>query len=398
MRPRQRGRTGVGRSDDLRLVRSDDAVAAGSQYRQSVRRFLPLLRRFWFDTAVVAGIVLGIGEALLQPNAGVSRWFELVATVAVLSPLLVRRRFPFGAPVAVGVALAVASFFDHSFLYDLAPASAGVAAVFLVGTVAPRSRALIGLALTFGVVAVATHNDPGGGVDDFAAIALGLAPVWLLGAALRRKQEEAQLAVADERARIARELHDVVGHNVSVMTVQAAAVRRLLRSDQGREREALLAVERSGREAMAEMRRMVGVLRHAGDKASLTPQPSLSQLGKLVEKTRRAGLPVDLLVEGTAIELSPGVDLAAYRVVQEGLTNALKHSRATRAEVRVRYGDGQVEVSVTNDGRPDSNGRRTGHGLVGMRERVAVYGGQLEAGPQPSGRFRLRARLPAAPT
>jgi signal transduction histidine kinase len=316
----------------------------------------------------------------------------------VVAPLLLRRWFPFGTLVAVGLALAALSFVDHGLIYDLAPATAGAAAVFLAGMAVPRSRAVAGLALAFGVVAIAMHNDPGGGIDDFGAIALALVPAWLLGLALRRKHEEAELAVADERARIARELHDIVGHSISVMTVQAAGVRRLLRPEQERERTALLAVERAGREALAEMRRMVGVLRRSDEAAALVPQPGLRQLDALVEQSRQAGLPVALHVEGDPVELPPGVDLAAYRVVQEGLTNALKHARATHAQVEVRYADGQVEVCVSNDGRLDAAVDEAGHGLVGMRERVAVYGGELEAGPQPAGWFRLRVTLPAEQT
>src|SRR6266540_1073819 len=368
-------------ADDLLLVRAEEAERPVSQYLQSVRRY-------WFDLAVGTAIAFGISQALFQPS-----WFDAVASVVIIAPIFARRRFPFGAPVAVGIAMAAASLFDHSVVYDLAPAVAGIAAVFLVGMAQPLSRAVVGLALMFAVVGIAAHNDPGGGVDDFAAIALGLTPCWLLGLALRRKQEEAELAVADERARIARELHDIVGHGVSVMTVQAAAVRRLLRSDQERERDALLAVERTGREALAEMRRMVGVLRRSEEAEALSPQPGLRHLDALVEKSRQAGLPVDLQVEGAAVELPPGVDLAAYRVVQEGLTNALKHARATRAEVQVRYSDREIEVSVANDGRPESGAEGAGHGLLGMRERVAVYGGELEAGPQPAGWFRLRVRL-----
>jgi signal transduction histidine kinase len=364
-----------------------------------VSGLLPLLRRRWFDAAIGMAIALGIAWALLGLNGGShSRWFEAAAALVIISPLFARKRFPVGAPVAVGIALAAASFVDHGVIYELAPALAGVAAVFLVGMAQPPSRSFAGLAVAFVVVGIAAHNDPGGGVDDFAVIALALTPCWLLGMALRRKHDEAELAVADERARIARELHDIVGHSVSVMTVQAAAVRRLLRSDQERERAALLAVERTGREALAEMRRMVGVLRRSEEAEALAPQPSLRDVDALVEKARHAGLPVDLQVEGAPVELPPGVDLAAYRVVQEGLTNALNHARATRAEVKVRYRDGEVEVSVANDGRADSSVDEAGHGLVGMRERVAVYGGEIEAGPQPAGWFRLRVTLPAPPT
>ena len=244
----------------------------------------------------------------------------------------------------------------------------------------------------------------------FANILFGI--VWTSGSALGRKFEEAdeakeraaraerereqraRTAVAEERARIARELHDVVGHSVSVMTVQASGVRRLLRPDQDREREALLVVERTGREALAEMRRMVGVLRRPEEAPALAPQPSLDHLSRLVEQAREAGLPVELRIEGEAIQLPAGVDLTAYRLVQEGLTNVVKHAEATRAEVLVNYGDGYVEVTVRDDGKGVGNGDGGGHGLVGMRERVSVYGGEIDAGPQTGGGYRLRAKLP----
>ena len=188
----------------------------------------------------------------------------------------------------------------------------------------------------------------------------------------------------------------MVGHSVSVMTVQASAARRLLRPHQEREREALLVVEQTGREALAEMRRMVGVLRRPEEAPALAPQPSLEHLDKLIVQTREAGLPVELHVEGTPEPLPAGVDLTAYRLVQEGLTNAIKHARARRAEVVVRYGDGHVELTVTDDGSGDGGGESGGHGLVGMRERVSVYGGEFDAGPLPTGGYQLRARLPVS--
>ncbi len=188
--------------------------------------------------------------------------------------------------------------------------------------------------------------------------------------------------MAEERARIARELHDVVGHSVSVMTVQAAGVRRLLEPEQEREREALEIVEQTGREALAEMRRLVGVLRRPEEAPALAPQPSLEHLDRLVAQAREAGLPVELRVEGDPVQLAAGLDLTAYRFVQEGLTNALKHARASHAEVLVRYDDGHVELTVSDDGSGDGGGESGGHGLVGMRERMSVYGGELEAGPQ----------------
>jgi signal transduction histidine kinase len=201
--------------------------------------------------------------------------------------------------------------------------------------------------------------------------------------------------VEEERARIARELHDAVGHSVSVMTVQASAVRRLLTPEQQRELEALTAVEQTGRDALAEMRRMVGVLRDPSDGPALAPQPGLDQLDRLIEQTREAGLPVELRVEGERAALPPGLDLTAYRLVQEGLTNALKHARASKAQVLLRYEPNAVEILVSDDGRGGATSHgRAGHGLIGMRERVSLYAGQLSAGPRDGGGFELRAQLP----
>jgi signal transduction histidine kinase len=171
-------------------------------------------------------------------------------------------------------------------------------------------------------------------------------------------------------------------------------VRRLLRPEQEREREALLIVEQTGREALAEMRRLVGVLRRPEEAPALAPQPSLEHLDKLVAQVRESGLTVDLKVEGDAAKLPASVDLAAYRLVQEGLTNTLKHAQAHRAEVLVRYGNGEVELVVADDGNGIGGGDGGGHGLVGLRERIAVCGGQLETGPRTGGGYEVRARLP----
>jgi len=209
----------------------------------------------------------------------------------------------------------------------------------------------------------------------------------------RARADEAVRAVAEERARIARELHDVIAHSVSVMVVQAAGVRRLLAPEQERERQALETVEHTGRQALAEMRRLLGVLRRDDERPELSPQPGLAKIDDLLEQAREAGLPVDLAVEGDPVELPPGIDLAAYRIVQEALTNTLKHAGPARAHVRVRYAPGELELRVSNDGRVAANGGGGGYGLVGMRERVALYGGKLEAGPAEDG-FCVCARLP----
>ena len=262
------------------------------------------------------------------------------------------------------------------------------------------------------MTAIVNNNDPKGGVGNFSSSSFLFTVAWAIGFGLGRKfheaeeakerlaqaerarAEQARLAVADERTRIARELHDVVGHSVSVMTVQASAARRLLKPHQEKEREALLVVEQTGREALAEMRRMVGVLRRPEEAPALAPQPSLEHLDRLIEQTREAGLARRAAGRGRSRAAAGGVDLTAYRLVQEGLTNAIKHARAQHAEVVVRYGDGHVELTVTDDGTGDGGGESGGHGLVGMRERVSVYGGELEAGPLPGGGYRLHARLP----
>ena len=204
----------------------------------------------------------------------------------------------------------------------------------------------------------------------------------------------AQRAVAEERARIARELHDVIAHSVSVMTVQAGAVRRLLQPGQERERLALEAIESTGREALTEMRRLVGLLRRQGTVPDFSPQPSMRAVDVLVGTIREAGLPVELAVEGEPRELAPGVDLAAYRVIQEALTNALKYAGPARAWVTVRWREDEIEVEIANDGSSEAVGDGTGHGLIGLRERVALVGGTIESGPRAGGGFVVTARLP----
>ncbi len=384
-----------------------------------MKRLWRLARRFWFDALVLVVLGIGLTGAVLGRGHEVGPegplWFDELAMLAIVVPLFARRRFPFGAPVAVGLAAAATSFVDRTVVpFDGVTFIVGCAALFLVGSLRDPRQAVAGFAVGEGVLAVVVHNDPRSGVGNFVVATIIFTIVWAIGFGVGRKSVEADearqravraehereegalAAVVEERARIARELHDVVGHSVSVMTVQASGVRRLLRPEQEREREALLIVERTGREALAEMRRMVGVLRRPEEAPALAPQPSLEHLDRLVDQAREAGLPVELRVEGDAVDLPAGVDLTAYRLVQEGLTNALKHARATRAEVLVSYGDGQIEVIVSDDGKGVGNGDGGGHGLVGMRERVSVYGGELDAGPQQGGGYRLWAKLPLA--
>jgi signal transduction histidine kinase len=381
------------------------------------RNLLSLAGRYWFDALILVGVGFGLAEVVV--NQGHKNgpegplWFDVLAMLAIILPLFFRRRFPFGAPVAVGAAIAASSFVDgHLIPSGLITNLAAISAFVLMGMLRDRTQAIAGFAYGLGVAAIVIHNDPNAGVSNFVFVSLVDAIAWTIGLLVSRKfheadlareralkaerdrEERARLAVSDERARIARELHDVVGHSVSVMTVQASAARRLLRPHQEKEREALLVVEQTGREALAEMRRVVGVLRRPEESPALAPQPTLEQIERLVENTREAGLPVDLRIEGEPVQLPAGLDLTAYRLVQEGLTNTLKHARAQRAEVVVRYEDGYVELTVSDDGQGGGNGGGGGHGLVGMRERVSVYGGELEAGRRAGGGFRLRARLP----
>jgi signal transduction histidine kinase len=231
---------------------------------------------------------------------------------------------------------------------------------------------------------------------------------WAAGRAVRRRrlserraeQEKARAAAAigEERARIARELHDVVAHAISVMLLQARGGRRVLEAEPADAREAFATIERTGHQALEEMRRLLGMLRASDEQLALAPQPTLKELDKLVEQVQAAGLPVQVAIEGEPRELPPGVDLSAYRIVQEALTNALKHAGPARARVLLRYDADELELEIADDGAGSGDGSGSGHGLIGMRERVSVYGGELQAGRRPEGGYALRARLPLGST
>ena len=236
--------------------------------------------------------------------------------------------------------------------------------------------------------------------------ALVFAGPWVVGRTIRRRRlrerqlerekAEAEEAIVEERARIARELHDVVAHAISVIVLQARGGRKLIDSEPGETRAALDAIERTASQALAEMRRMLELLREGDEQLALAPQPSLSQLDLLAERVRAAGLPVDVEVRGKPVALPPGVDLSAYRIVQEALTNALKHAGPAKTRVIVNYEPGELILEIVDDGTGDSNGAGAGHGLAGIRERVSLYGGDVEAGTRADGGYALRARLPYA--
>lgn len=396
------------------------AVGGAAGYREHVNAWRHSVQRWWVE--IVAGVlgVSGMIDAMAHPIAyegvdkGEPEWLVVVMPLLLAAPLLFRRRFPLPAGLGVLLVGIVGSFLlTGEAIVD--GFSGFIIILLAVVVIAARDMpsAILGLLVAYAGVVAINQNARDQAAGDYFFPALFFTIVWigsqvfhLRGDRLReaearaqdlasRREQEARRAVADERARIARELHDVVGHSVSVMTVQASAVRRVLLPDQERERQALLTVEETGRQALAEMRRMVGVLRRPEDSPSLAPQPSLEHVEAVVQRARDSGLDVELRFDGEPRQIAPGLDLTAYRIVQEGLTNVVKHAGASRADVVICFGDDEIELVVTDDGRGATNGDpQGGHGLVGMRERVGVYGGELEAGPAPGGGYRLRARLP----
>ena len=373
-------------------------------------------RRRWTASPgadVALGLLLGLvslqsafdSQGLKEPGWAVLGLIELTAL-----PLAVRRRWPI---TVLAVTLSAAIVGDLlSFGFQL---PGPVIALYTVAAHCGRPRSLVaagGTALAVAVPVVGrAAAEPAFPVAAYAVFATA----WALGDGLRsrraylaelegraerlaREQEErARRAVADERARIARELHDVISHNVSVMVVQAAAGGDVFAARPERAREALAAIESTGREALAELRRLLDVVRPADERdeaVALAPRPGLARLPELIEHVTAAGLRVDLLIAGTPREAAPGVDVCAYRIVQEALTNTLKHARASRAEVALRYDDASLELEVVDDGSGAEGGGGAGRGLIGMRERAALFGGELAAGPRPGGGFGVRARLP----
>lgn len=386
-------------------------------YAQRMKRTIALARTYWLELAAIIAAANAALEVALRRDAAnapeLSPWLGAPVLVLLVLPLLARRRWPFAAGTGLWLFAAALSFVDGRLVsFSASVFVAGMAASFLLGNLKDARQARVGLLVVLGGAAIIVHNDPAASAADFVFLPALFAFLWLAGMAVRlggaradaaelqaarlaRDREEAmRFAIADERTRIARELHDVLGHSVSAMTIQASAVRRRLAPEQQEEHEALLSVERTGREALAEMRRLVGLLRMDDGQVDLEPQPGLARLPQLIEQARGLGQTVAFNVEGNPVTLPPGVDLAAYRVVQEGLTNARKHSKAPSAEVRLRYRDTCIEVEVRDYGTGDNAPGVGGLGLVGLKERVSIFGGELEAGPRPEGGYLLRARLP----
>lgn len=356
----------------------------------------------------LALVLLSLSEvAIWWGRGGVAREHAVgVAVIAALvtSAVAVRRRFPF----VVGVGAVALTSFEIAFWGDpqLIPTSIAFFLLLYALTVwtPPRLFAIgVGLLIAMNLASAA---GPKGSLSHAAFFTIvTLVVMLLIRRVLGDRERRAQLAererdvaareaVVGERARIARELHDAIAHNVSMMVVQAGAERRVLNGRQGSTGEVLQTIEEIGRGALTEMRRLVGMLREGGEE-QLSPQPGLSDLPRLVAQVREAGLPVELTVAGNQRRLPVGIELSAYRIVQEALTNALKHAGDTTASVSVCYGEDTLELEIVDNGAGVTTEVPSGgHGLAGMRERVALYGGRIDTDHKPSGGFRVRVLLP----
>jgi signal transduction histidine kinase len=354
----------------------------------------------------LAALATAVGAAAHHGRASVGVPLSVIACL----PLLARRRHPL---IALAVATAVL-IVQVSALGFFVPLPTGIALFTVADQLERRDSLLAGAATLIAITPPLWANAGWTHVPNLVGPLLGCSVAWLIGDSigtrrryvgaleeraerLEREQEaEAARAVAEEQARIARELHDVIAHTLSVIVVQAAAARDVFASRPERALEALHAIERSGRGALQELRGLLGSVR--GEEVSFAPPPRLADLDQLVEELRGSGLPVRLTVEGEAAALPEAVDRSAYRVVQEALTNTLKHAQARRAEVALRWQEDALEVEISDDGIGSTVTNGTGHGIVGMRERLALLGGSLTAGPAADGGFRVLARFPLATT
>jgi signal transduction histidine kinase len=384
----------------------DAAVAVGA----AASAVFEVAQRTTQDQVLKPGVAIVTQTASVHPAAA-----TLVAAALTALPLAVRRLYPITAWLVIVAAIVALRHDVTSDTFNLVqvPPIAFATAVFAAYSAMVHSRyrnLAIGAVLIVTLAVTATFADtlprfPGRLTALFAIVPATVAGLSIRelrrrlrdsAARLRRATEEHEAAtrraIDAERARIASELHDVVTHNVSVMVVQAGAARSVLASSPAEAEQALLAVEAGGRTAMTELRNLLGLLSPSGDEGALRPQPGLGELDTLIGRVSAAGLPVQLQVSGTPRPLSPGADLAAYRVVQEALTNVLRHAGQAATSVVVRWGE-QLVITVSDNGCGASSGV-PGRGLLGLAERLSLYGGELDAGPRPGGGWQVRAVVP----
>jgi signal transduction histidine kinase len=387
-----------------------------------VSRLWWFARSYGVDLLIAVAAIEGTLEVALRHDVArqldTTLWFTVPAVAAVVLGLLWRRRFPFAAPAAVWLLAATLSSVDGRLIGSVAVLNvAGMAASFLLGKLRDVFQGRVGLVVVVSGAAIVVYNDPTHSAGELFFTPGLFAIGWLAGFALRERaaqadaaeqratdaeggrEENARRAVFEERVRIARELHDVVAHHVSMMGVQAGAARVVIDSDRVKAKEALTAIEVSSRQAVGELHRLLGFLRQAGDQDDLAPRPGLSQLPRLAASMSESRLAVAVSIEGEERSLPSMIGVSAYRIVQEALTNTLKHAAASRADVRVRYWPDELEVEIIDDGRGAtalSGTRPGGLGLIGMRERAALHGGQLTAGTVSGGGFAVRVKLPTS--
>ncbi len=376
----------------------------------------------WLDGAIGVAATMATWIELWAParHGGACRLAGLmILAVLIGMPLAWRRRAPLAVLTVILAANVGSGVLASQLVNGQGPAAAFLAvllAVFSFGAYAQGRRILAGGLILAAVLggAVVYGSVSGDGTDYGFWVAAGI--FWIMGLLFRQRllrvaelqahadrlqlehAEKAQWAVVEERSRIARELHDVISHSVSVMVIQAGAARHTLDSADEEVRESLQSIETAGREALAELRRLLGILRRPDDEPALAPVPGLARVGVLIEQMREAGLPTELRVEGEPAGIAPGVDLTAYRIIQEALTNSLRHAGPAKAQVSIRYRPHELDLEITDDGRGGTaQADGTGNGLAGMRERVSLYGGTLDAGRGDAG-FTVHARLPAGRT
>jgi signal transduction histidine kinase len=360
--------------------------------------------------------VLVLWDTRAGGRLGGLRPVQIVAILTICLALIARRRAPLVAVAIIAAAAITQSLVSPEFRHNSFTEFVAVLIITysLARYAGPRGQ-IVGAALLAALVTTIVLRDrranlPGDLIEELALLAAAFA----IGTVTRRRYEQTKRAerrtelvrgeqeiltrqaIAEERSRISRELHDLVAHGVGVMVVQAGAGRLALDHDTNHAKEAFLAIEDTGRHALADMRRLVGLLREGDGRVPASPQPGLGDIDPLVDRVRASGLNVKLDIRGTRRAISPGLDLAAYRIIQEALTNVLKHAQASRVDVTIDYRDTDLELLVTDDGcgPPPPAQPGGGHGLVGMRERVLLYGGELHTAARDGGGFELRARLP----
>lgn len=376
-----------------------------------MQRARSIMKRYGFDLILVLILVIGLLEATRGIDA--DGWLGIVVVMALVAALSARRRFPFAAPLLVWVIGAVVSFVDGRMMTSSFAANmCGLLAAYLLGGIADTTRARAGLGAVLVSVVVVIANNPAVAPLDFLTIPSTFLAAWLVGYALRLRGERveeaeqraeiaelqrdsaARVAVAEERAHITRELHDVVAHAVSVMVLQVGAVRHRLPSGMADEREALASVEDTGRRALGEMRRLLDTPLGDDADAARSPQPGLDRLETLVDEVRKTGLDVRMHLDWPIDDVPRAVDLSAYRIVQEALTNCLKHAEASHVDVTLSSTAVGLEIEVLDDGVGPTTSDGLGRGMIGIRERVRMHGGEMVAGAAPGHGFRLAVSLP----